>query len=473
MLVNILNGESTTNSQVDGLNLVNRQGQAIDASYNGRKYQVLCVDSDYYSLSERIERFCKAFFQVLFTLGFVLCNKGKRTEIYALFCATIKSQQINVTRYKKNSDQQHKQVLDLINKAFQYGTDIRSYSSKFRDRQNQKDCLNEIMNKCKEIGYYVNLNQWQNEEIRALFATRNINIIAHFLAKHRGALNISVRQASLALRECIARIVPPVKANAKEKKDHILNVCNIVKTLVASGADVNKTFSEIYGNRDSILSICLRAIVDSHPLKDEIRYVNNYCGFAYPLLELKIELEKRGFTWPTDGSSPSDADVADLPELDEDTQNALPKPTFKDLLNLWAAESAKKANPDEGQSDEDRWKLPTPEQFQEFCNSLCESLLVDFRPIIALLVSCGAKTTIEITPEDEMYWEHDYGAICDNILARVREELKAMPSLLTLLLGHEDEGSSFASLPRDPVLEIAKKMLPPLNVDIRKVVGWA
>lgn len=456
MTINIIKRSSLGDIPVDGSNLINRQGQAIDTSYMGKKYQVLSVDRDYYSLGERIGRICKAFFQVLFTLGFILCSENKRAEIYDLFCATMKSQQINATRYKINSEDQHRRILSLLYVAYNDG-----FNHEFR-----KDSLDAIVNECKNTGYHINLDQWHENEVHKLLAIRDVDIIAHFIAKHKGPLNISSSHASLLLREIVTYISHSAEANHAEKKAYVQNACSVVRKLVESGADVNALFYEEYGNHDTILSICLSSILDCHPKKEEIRYVNNFCGFSYPALELRIELEKRGYTWPTDGSIPDEDVLADLPELTEEETKALPKPSFENLLQFWTEEATLAANSDR------KWKLPYPEQFQELCNSLCEDLLVDFRPLIALLVSFGAQTTVEISPDQEFY-EQDYDRFCNYMLTQVKEEIEVKSPWLTFFIGHQDAGASFASLPKELVSEIGRKMLPPVNVDIKKVIGWS
>lgn len=355
MAINRIKGGNSTSAP--GMNLVNRQGQVVDKLYHDKKYKVLSSHYDYYSHNERIKRFCIAFFQVLFTLGFILCHKGKRTEIYDLFCASIKSETLNITRYTKNTPYQHQEMMRLL-------AEFRSKKSEGPiGEYTPEKSLEKFKQKCKEICYCINLDEWSQDEVDWFFATQNADCIEFLANKNKGKNDI----AKLALRDMISNSLASLRSiREKEKKEEGLQrLRNIIKAFVNSGADLNQRTYDL-----------------SRPGKFEHVTEKN---------------------------------------------NTILSQIFCNL------------------NGSPRWPLEE-----------------DILPIIAFLVSCGAKTNEQMEPSlcvnDKTLLRGDVDAD-QELLKTVMQASEAQPSLLTLLLSREDEESAFAVFPPEIVTEIAKRML--------------
>lgn len=224
-MLNIIKGGSSSNQYVDGMHLVNRQGQTVDESYIGKKYKVISVDKEYYSTHERIARFCKAFFQVLFTLGFVLCNQNKRKELHDLFSKTLKSQSVTATRYTSNNRDQIKHVSTFLHKE--------GWATRFKNNCS----LEEFKQKCKDVGYCINFDEWDEAAIICLIKTQSVEFVAHLLKTNKGKKDI----LNNALRDTIYDQFHSLWDN-EDKKQKIEHLCSIIKALAASGADLNQRY---------------------------------------------------------------------------------------------------------------------------------------------------------------------------------------------------------------------------------------
>lgn len=417
--------------------LIDRLGNRVDASYNGRKYRILSNENQYYSIGERIARVLRAFFIVLATLGFILFDCNKRQEVYGLFCRKYFSITA-VTRYRKNNSEQVSAIINLLR---------------------QQPTLEMLKSKCKEIGFHPNLKDWRTYDLKYISQPLDIDIIEYFVNKSKDIYhdeNERCRFFTLMLWGVLMSLAKP-SHKAHQIRSSIGKADGIIRRLVNQGADFNLVLKYNPTNWHLLPVQSSLKEAFSYKISNESRTL--LLCFLYKLFEIDSCCKKIN---------------AILNQSDYFT-NCFPI-SFPKFFTLCKS----------GDSDDIKWQIleakmkksrTSPEEKINIyamladiamkSNTVVQSLLQAYGSTISLLLDLGAKTTRDIVPllrrRYTLFPRMDYfRCMVQHVVDFIRDNKKMFPSFLMLQQGAIDEGSAFMQLPKELIKIMGELILPRL-----------
>lgn len=412
--------------------LTDRAGNVVDAAYCGRKYKILKAEHEYYSTGERIARALKAFFTVLFTLGFILANSSKRQEMYDLFCSQIRSTTTAVTRYRVNNDEQMNEIASLLK---------------------NDPTLVTIKDKCKEVGFHISLRKWKLYELLNISETKNADIIEYFVSKSKET-DESQRRSLYTLM--LRNVVISLAESTPENRPSHENISQVITQLIALGGDLNFAVQDLEQEEwhYSWVDFVLSKAFDRFDIDDPAPLLNHYLSKAFEwhpdFQGLQKQINTSEFFRST--HSISIAELFKLYKSDDETllqrlKTKMEKfrsdpdftPELETQIYIWLADIATKSN------------------------EIVKSILQDHEPMIALLLSLGAKTATDIKPlpaRENSFCRKDYFiCLAQHIVDTIREKEKTLPPFLTLQHGGSDRRSDFGQLPKELIQIIQQNMV--------------